>query len=106
GINDPESNLNALADGLLVRWKQLLQTGAKVLVIRDTPRMSKNVPECMSGYGATIDGCSTPREKALRPDPIVLAMGRKPASWTDLYYMVLTNDICARSSCEPVQGQI
>lgn len=102
GIENGGRNLEALKSGLLVRWNQLRSSGAKVVVIRDTPRMDRDVPKCMSNLGVQIEDCSTPLERALRPDPIVEAMRTKP----NVTYVDLTSEICIEKKCLPVMGQI
>lgn len=106
GIDNKEGYVKALTDGLLIRWEQLLQTGAKLVAIRDTPRMAQNIPECMSAPGATLEACSTLREQALRPDPIVFAMQRKPKNWENLLYLDMTDQICEAKVCKPIKGQV
>ncbi len=102
GLDDPVENLAALAQGLLHRWGQLREMGASVVVIRDTPRMDKNVPECMTSRATTIADCSTSAAKAIRPDPIVEAMRAEPL----VSYIDLTREICDERVCSPVRGQV
>ncbi len=104
-INDKE-NLDALVDGLLVNWEQLLRVSKKVVVIRETPKMEKNVPECMSGLNATLEQCSVSLQRVMRNDPIFFAVQRKPQSWDMLSYADLTEQICEAGICKPVSGQI
>lgn len=106
GIPDPENNENYLADGLLVRWRQILDLGAKLVVIRDTPHMNKDVPACLSTRGMDETSCSTPRSQALKLDPTVLAIEKKPAGWRGINYMDLTETICDSLLCRPIKGRI
>jgi hypothetical protein len=106
GLTDEDAVVKALADGLLVRWEQLLQLGAKLVVLRDTPRMGRNIPECMSAPGATVETCSVPLAEARRADPIVLAVERAPREWKNLVFLDLTDQICEGEICKPVKGQV
>ena len=106
GAVDRTATLKALSDGLLIRWKQLLQIGAKVVVLRDTPRMGRDIPECMSASRATVEGCSVPLAEALRPDPIVMAVEHAPADWKNLAFLDFTDQICEGDVCKPIKGQV
>jgi peptidoglycan/LPS O-acetylase OafA/YrhL len=106
GIPDPENNANYLADGLLVRWRQILDLGAKLVVIRDTPHMNKDVPACLSTRGMDEASCSTPKSQALKLDPTVLAIEKKPAGWRGINYMDLTETMCGPLLCGPIKGRI
>lgn len=100
-VNDQDS-LRILTNGLRTRWDQLHELGAQVLVIRDTPWMERNIPECLSAPNATVTGCSTPIGAALRPDPILLAMQGSPP----VNYLDITSQICNKTICSPIQGQV
>jgi hypothetical protein len=86
--------------------EQVLQIGAKVVVLRDTPRMGRNIPECMSAPGATVESCSVPLAKARHADPIVLAVERAPKEWKNLVLLDFTDQICEGEICKPVKGQV
>ncbi|GAB3996064.1 hypothetical protein GCM10029992_15020 [Glycomyces albus] len=40
------------------RWRQLDELGVDVLALRDLPRLSERLPECIEANG--LDGCVTP----------------------------------------------
>src|SRR5690606_3706006 len=99
GLSRDESQ-QALAEGLLTRWREVAKLGTKVAVIRDTPWMAHNVPECMSAPDASVEKCSTKTEQAFQTDSIMLAMKRQP----DVLFFDLSNIICETNICPPVKG--
>lgn len=101
GLSRDESQ-QALAEGLLTRWREVAKLGTKVAVIRDTPWMAHNVPECMSAPDASVEKCSTKTEQAFQTDSIMLAMKRQP----DVLFFDLSNIICETNMCAPVKGQV
>jgi len=106
GIDDTIASRRAVADGLRVRWKQILDIGSKLVVIRDTPRMNVNIPECMSMIGSTPETCSTPLAQALRPDPIEMAIQSMSGDRRNVTYLDLLDQICGKDVCRPVKGQV
>ena len=75
--------------------------GLPVLVLRDTPAMAENVPECLALHedGAA---CDTPREQAIEPDPLASAALDDASG---LVTVVDVNDlICDEAMCHPVVG--
>ncbi len=71
--------------------------GIPVYLIRDTPRMSLGVSDCLSkGYG---DGCALPRETAMASSYASI-----PDVDPDVTLLDFTNDICAGPICSPVQN--
>lgn len=64
-----------------------------MVVLRDTPRMKQNIPECLSAANRSVADCTTPLSEALRPDPIVMAIERMPVNTSGLTYLDLTDQI-------------
>jgi hypothetical protein len=102
GIADAKARLPALTEGLLVRWKQLSNMDINIIAIRDTPKMARNIPECLSTPNTSIEACSTPISQALPPDPIVEAMKTNP----QVTFLDLTPEICDAVACRPIRGQV
>lgn len=98
----PLGSQKQLAEGLLSRWKQLNEIGAKVVVIKDTPWMEHDVPKCLASQGSTIESCSTPRSRAFKKDPILLAMEKQPK----VNFIDFSDIICNDIVCPPTQGQV
>lgn len=66
-----EDRFSALADGYRGILGEWVDSGANLLVLQDTanPTM-KNIPDCLSEEGATIDDCSGPRSDWIPKDPL------------------------------------
>jgi len=101
GLSGDESQ-QELAAGLLRRWKQVSEIGTRVAVIRDTPWMDRNIPECLSAPDGNVRKCSTKAERAFKSDSIVVAMKQHP----DVLYFDIGNKICGNKVCEPIKGQV
>ena len=86
-------------------WRALPATVTRIVVIRDTPKMTKETGACVNralsrdrGPGAA---CSMPRRKVLDRDPLVVAASGMPAS--RVRTVDLTRMFCDRA-CYPVVG--
>jgi len=76
--------------------------GSKVLVLRDTPAMKENVPDCLSAHPDDWDACATDEDLAIEDDPLAAA-GR--ADDTGDVSVADVNDIlCQDGECLPVVG--
>ncbi|MGQ7606991.1 hypothetical protein ACTGVU_10540, partial [Streptococcus suis] len=53
--------------------------GIPVLVLRDTPAMPDDVPDCLATGPVSWDDCGAPPSEALEPDPLAAA-GRADTS--------------------------
>ncbi|SDU25578.1 Peptidoglycan/LPS O-acetylase OafA/YrhL, contains acyltransferase and SGNH-hydrolase domains [Pseudomonas pohangensis] len=102
GARNKADSQRLLADGLLKRWAELKALGARVLVVRDTPWMSRNPVECMSTAGASPQKCATKTAKAFKRDSIMLAMKSKP----EVSLLDITKNVCSKDWCLPVKGQV
>lgn len=84
--------------GFLRAWRPLLDSGAKVLVIRDGPKMTKSMAECYS-TSATAHNCKMRRADAFYDDvAFKIAVSNK-----DVKALDLTDLICAEV-CRSVEG--
>ena len=86
-------------------WNALPATVKRIVVIRDTPKMSKETGACVNRALSRRDragkACSMPRRTVLDRDPLVVAASRMPAS--RVRSVDLTNLFCDRD-CYPVVG--
>jgi hypothetical protein len=94
----------AIAGGMPAYWQQMLDRGVRVIAIRETPEMVKDIPDCLSTPSATIARCSKSRRSAVADDtPNVLATramhGRVPL-------IDMTDLICGPRTCSPVVGDV
>jgi len=92
----------ATPDGFLTVWQRLDELGVQVLAIRDTTRLSEEVPECLERTGLDGQQCGQPRTERLEErSPILdvdLPGNVRPMDVTDL--------ICRPQWCSAVEGNV
>ncbi len=80
------------------------RAGTPVLVVRDTPAMGRNIPDCVAEHGADAVACGAPRETAIERDPLAEAA---EADSSGLVSILDVNDLlCDRTTCLPVIGGV
>lgn len=77
--------------------------GVKVVALRDTPRPSVNVAECVEANQSSLSACAFDRAGSLAASDQSQAM---MVSATNISRIDLTDWICPRDSCAPVIGGI
>nr|WP_281360171.1 SGNH hydrolase domain-containing protein [Isoptericola halotolerans] len=77
--------------------------GVPVLVLRDTPAMPRNVPECLVQLAYDPDACGAPTEVALEPDPLAEAAS---ADTTGLVSVTSVDHLMCDEICHPVIGGV
>jgi peptidoglycan/LPS O-acetylase OafA/YrhL len=78
------------------------EAGIPVLVLRDTPAMPGNVPDCIAEHPVDVEACGAPSEVALEPDPLAAAAR---ADTTGLVSVASVEDLmCDAGRCHPVVG--
>ncbi len=106
GANNPVESAEQLANEYAAIWTRIAEGGVEVIAIRDTPRMSVDIPECLSTPGKSVDDCSRRRAGVLdrdgHPDPIVLAAQQMPT----LHLLDFSNLICNSRTCPAVANGI
>lgn len=94
---------DALVSAMLRAWKKAAGNTAVIAAIKDTPRPGRNVPDCLSTPGATIESCAQSRERALGHwDPLEVVASRMRKA----RLINLDDAICGKVTCEPVVGNI
>lgn len=84
-----------LADGLTITWNKITEAGVPVLVIRDTPRPSFDVPECVVSNRADLIECSFDREASLQAATAQIeAADRTEVTLVDLADRICSTDLC------------
>lgn len=106
GVEEADATYAALLIGLVHKWQRLADISGKIVIIRDTPSMNFNVPECLSAYHASPVTCYTSRADAIKPDPLIEAYQRLHASHTNFHLIDLTNQICNSDTCFSTQGRL
>lgn len=95
-----EQSNQMLEAGVFELMQGLRAENRKVIAIRDTPRMERNIPECVSASGAIA--CGVLRTDALgRYEPLLGAARRSEVAVMDFSDM-----ICGAVRCEPYVGNV
>ncbi|HEU0238779.1 MAG TPA: acyltransferase family protein [Micromonosporaceae bacterium] len=82
-------------------WTDVAATGSPVAVLRDTPRPSFNVPDCVARERDHLDQCT------FTPDTSSAASAKQVTAAADIagvHLVDLNADICPGSVCPPVIG--
>ncbi|BFM11819.1 acyltransferase family protein [Simiduia litorea] len=99
---DDNDNLSKIERAYQSTWTPLLNAGIPILVVSDTPRMTKDIPECMTSPFGSVEACSVSRETVDFNDPISNA-----ATQTKGVRLIdFTDAICDQGRCAPVKGQL
>ncbi len=77
--------------------------GIPVLVLRDTPAMPENVPDCLPQHAGDPDACGAPPAQALEPDPLAAAAS---ADTTGLVSVTSVDHLMCDEVCHPVIGGV
>ena len=94
---------DAVEEGYAKELKGLGESGAQVVVLKDTPYMAFDVPQCLGGTSGG-SGCPLDRATALDAnyDPLWAAVGEVPGvSGVDL-----TDVLCDAKTCYSVTGDV
>ncbi|MEQ7009806.1 acyltransferase family protein [Actinopolymorpha sp. B17G11] len=101
-ILDPRASRPAYVSGLRRSWQAVRAAGVPLVVIRNTPRVNIDVPDCLSAHPRDLAACAVPREHAMAmstDDQIRAAEGLAGVDLVDL-----TDDVCPAPRCAPVIG--
>jgi hypothetical protein len=95
-------------DGYRAAWATLPATVKHIVVIRDTPKMSRRTVDCvdraMAAHKLAGTGCAVPRRTALAADPQVAAAREEHSRRTQV--VDLTSRLCNSRACFPVIGGV
>jgi hypothetical protein len=98
----------AKVDGYLGAWSELPDTIKHIVVIRDTPKMTRSTIGCvdraLAGHKLARTACAVPRNRALVPDPQVAAAREERARHVQV--VDLTGRLCSNRQCFPVIGGV
>lgn len=93
----------AAAAGFADYWQRLEQAGSDVLVIRDVPRMSRNIPDCVASNYDTPTACGLDPDDALHGQEII---EQAAALAPDATIADFTDTFCTGDVCKPVIGNV
>lgn len=83
--------------------EQLTGNGTEVVAIRDNPRYSFNVPECVERRGTDAPECTASVGDKLAPqNPAAGLVNRYPG----LHVLDMTDLVCPEGTCRPVIGNV
>jgi peptidoglycan/LPS O-acetylase OafA/YrhL len=91
---------NAYADVL----DRFTAAGSNVLVMRDTPAMKENVPDCLAEHPDDWGACATDHDGAIEDDPLAAA-GRADTSGS-VSVADINDRLCRDGECLPVVGGV
>ncbi len=94
---------SAIGAGMADYWNRLTKAGIRVVGIRETPEMHKDIPTCLAKHGNTVASCSVPAAEAIYPNTAIQkAVQQTPgASIIDMNTL-----ICSAATCSAVVGNI
>jgi peptidoglycan/LPS O-acetylase OafA/YrhL len=87
--------------GMRRTMRALGANGRRVIMIRDTPLVPRDVPSCLSEHANTPTSCAFRTAKAAHRDGPLLA-AEKAAAGTRLVTVDLTDAICPTTTCQVV----
>jgi peptidoglycan/LPS O-acetylase OafA/YrhL len=93
-----------LTDGFRRSWDALRDAGIPVVVIRDTPRLDIDVPECVSANVDKLTTCVSPKAPAVERGGD--AEVRAATEVSGVHVIDLTEAICPGSTCPAVIGDV
>ncbi|MCZ2261527.1 acyltransferase [Isoptericola sp. QY 916] len=103
GVPEPEQ-AGAAQDAYADTLSTFTDAGIPVLVLRDTPAMPDDVPDCLAAGPVSWDACGAPPSQALEPDPLAAA-GRADDSGL-VTVREVTDLMCDDEVCHPVVGGV
>jgi peptidoglycan/LPS O-acetylase OafA/YrhL len=104
GTSNGTASYQAVAHGMTTYWDALQAAGIRIVAIQEGPTMSQDIPDCLTSHGATVAGCSTPRNSAITLTPPTVLAAHEADAEVPLVNM---NDlICGRATCLPIVGNV
>ncbi|MET1089935.1 MAG: acyltransferase family protein [Arthrobacter sp.] len=102
-LTHEEAPFETEVPGYLDGVRPFADAGIEIIGIRDNPRFTFNMPECVQRNGADAHQCSVPLEESLAdPSPL----GGYRGKLDGLHLMDLSDFICARGICPGVVGNV
>ncbi|WP_017589331.1 acyltransferase family protein [Nocardiopsis ganjiahuensis] len=103
GLESGPEARDAMAEGMVELWGEVAGPDTPLLVIRDTPRTTTDVLDCLASYTHDLSACDRPASAALElDDPQELAA--REVEGAEL--IDLTDMICTDGACPAVIGNV
>lgn len=100
----PEASTEFTPDGQVEAWRVLADEGIPVVTVRDTPRFSFRVPDCVEAAPVEdLSGCGIPRNETYAPQSPFYEADELPLTVT---HIDLSNAFCSSDRCEPIVGNV
>jgi hypothetical protein len=103
-----QTMFEAKVDGYLSAWSELPDTIKHIVVIRDTPKMTRRTVGCvdraLARHTLARTSCAVPRRTALAADPQVAAAHEERTRHAQV--VDLTARLCSSRQCFPVIGGV
>ncbi|MFD4635836.1 acyltransferase family protein [Lentzea sp. NPDC058436] len=87
--------------GFVERWRQLDAEGIPVVAVRDNPRYSFSVLDCVQVHGPAAR-CGAPRSELLSPVPPYAHL-EVPGN---VSFLDFSDELCTEDQCPPVKGDL
>jgi hypothetical protein len=100
---DPGRGSGEIVRRMASAWREVGGTGARMIALRETPRLGWDAADCLSRPGASIKSCSQSRVKAV---PGTSAISLAAAEVPGIRLIDMTDAICAPDECAPVVGNV
>ncbi|MGN6503672.1 MAG: acyltransferase family protein, partial [Pseudolysinimonas sp.] len=96
-------NADVAVEGFREAWQPLIDRGAQVVVIRDTPQTPKTTTACLQAHETDPDACAVPESEAFpAPDYQVQAADGMP----HVHVIDLTSSFCWDGTCKQAIGGV
>lgn len=99
-----------IVPGYVEGVRPFLDAGIDVVALRDTPRFTFSVPECVDRKGPDAEECSAPTERLMAPvsplEELRRQTGEGGALPPSLKFMDMTDQLCVDGTCRPVIGNV
>ncbi|VXC52181.1 Peptidoglycan/LPS O-acetylase OafA/YrhL, contains acyltransferase and SGNH-hydrolase domains [Nocardioides sp. AX2bis] len=96
-----EASFEPLRESYETSWGSFLESGANVVVLKDTPRPGIDVPACVSEHPDDLTACAVSRPEAMRDGTPLEAAAK---SLPRVEFINLENAVCPTRECSPVIG--
>ena len=98
-------SITATTAGMATTLRRLTAAGAKVLVLRDTPRPGFDVPDCVSSAGRSLAKCAPDRAVAMAAASTGVEQTAVKLV-TGTAYADLDISVCPSDPCPPIIGNV
>lgn len=83
---------------------RITASGARVLILRDTPAAAVNIPDCLAQFPHNPSSCSTKLAAGLEADPLADAARTHPSGLVEV--LEVTSLLCRDGTCPPIIGGV